>query len=129
VEGEVRAGRSREDLYSRIKVVPVRLPALRERREDVSILVAHFLNKLARRERREPAAMSPEALKLLTGYGWPGNVRELENAIERAVAVAKGNVILASDLPPEVGGTAPAGAAAGGGRRGTGARPAPPAAA
>src|SRR6185437_7319139 len=69
-------------------------------------LVAHFLNKTARRERREAAAMSPEALRLLTAYGWPGNVRELENAIERAVAVAKGNVVLPSDLPPEVGGSA-----------------------
>ena len=72
------------------------------------MLVGHFLNKLARRERREPTTMSPEALKLLTGYAWPGNVRELENAVERAVAVAKGNVILPSDLPPEVlGGEAP----------------------
>jgi two-component system response regulator HydG len=68
------------------------------------MLVGHFLNKTALRERRAPTAMSPEALKLLTAYSWPGNVRELENAIERAVAVAKGNVILPSDLPPEVGG-------------------------
>jgi DNA-binding NtrC family response regulator len=104
LEEEVKAGRFREDLYFRINVVTVRLPPLRERREDVPTLVAHFLNKVALRERRAPTAMSPEALKLLTGYAWPGNVRELENAIERAVAVAKGNVILPSDLPPEVGG-------------------------
>jgi DNA-binding NtrC family response regulator len=103
LDEEVKAGRFREDLYFRINVVTVRLPALRERRDDITILVAHFLAKLARRERREPAAMSPEALKLLAGYAWPGNVRELENAIERAVAVAKG-VILPSDLPPEVAG-------------------------
>jgi two-component system response regulator AtoC len=119
LDEEVKAGRFREDLYFRINVVTVRLPALRERREDVPILVAHFLAKIARRERRGQAALSPEALRLLTGYGWPGNVRELENAIDRAVAVAKGNVILPSDLPPEVGGRA-AGAAgdedAGGGR-------------
>jgi two-component system response regulator AtoC len=112
LDEEVKAGHFREDLYFRINVVTVRLPPLRERREDIPILVAHFLNKLAHRERRERTAMSPEALRLLTGYGWPGNVRELENAIERAVAVAKGNVILPSDLPPEVGGNAPGPAAA-----------------
>ena len=104
LDEEVKAGRFREDLYFRINVVTVHLPALRERREDVPILVAHFLAKLARRERRAAAALSPEALKLLNAYSWPGNVRELENAIERAVAVAKGNVVIPSDLPPEVGG-------------------------
>jgi two-component system response regulator AtoC len=104
LDAEVKAGRFREDLYFRINVVTIGLPPLRERREDVPILVAHFLAKLARRERREAATLSPEALKLLATYPWPGNVRELENAIERAVAVAKGNVVLPSDLPPEVGG-------------------------
>ncbi len=120
LDAEVKAGRFREDLYFRINVVTVGLPPLRDRREDVPILVAHFLAKLARRERREAATLSPEALKLLATYPWPGNVRELENAIERAVAVAKGNVVLPSDLPPEVGGgvgppAAAAAAAAGGG--------------
>jgi DNA-binding NtrC family response regulator len=117
LDAEVKAGRFREDLYFRINVVTVHLPPLRERGEDVPILVAHFLNKLARRERRARAALSPEALKLLSGYTWPGNVRELENAIERAVAVAKGNVVLPSDLPPEIGGGAGTAAAlaAGGG--------------
>jgi two-component system response regulator AtoC len=117
LDEEVKAGRFREDLYFRINVVTVHLPPLRERREDVPILVAHFLAKLARRERRAAAALSPEALKLLNAYSWPGNVRELENAIERAVAVAKGNVVIPSDLPPEVGGGAgtAAGNAAGGG--------------
>jgi len=119
LDEEVKAGRFREDLYFRINVVTVHLPPLRERREDVPILVAHFLAKLARRERRAAAAMSPETLKLLNAYTWPGNVRELENAIERAVAVAKGGVVLPSDLPPEVGGgagTAAAIAAGGGGQ-------------
>ena len=115
LEEEVQAGRFREDLYFRINVVTVRLPPLRERREDIAVLVGHFLHKLALRERRDPAAMSPEALRLLTSYGWPGNVRELENAIERAVAVAKGNVILPSDLPPEVGGGPEPGASGDGG--------------
>jgi DNA-binding NtrC family response regulator len=103
LDEEVKAGRFREDLYFRINVVTVQLPPLRDRGEDIPILVAHFLAKLARRERREPATLSPEALKLLKTYTWPGNVRELENAIERAVAVAKGNVVLPSDLPPEIG--------------------------
>jgi two-component system, NtrC family, response regulator AtoC len=106
LDEEVKAGRFREDLYFRINVVTVRLPPLRERREDVPILVAHFLAKIARRERRDQAALSTEALRLLSAYPWPGNVRELENAIDRAVAVAKG-VILPSDLPPEVGGAGP----------------------
>jgi two-component system response regulator AtoC len=122
LDAEVKAGRFREDLYFRINVVTVHLPPLRERREDIPILVAHFLAKLARRERRDLAALSPAALKLLSSYGWPGNVRELENAIERAVAVAKGNVVLPSDLPPEVGGGAvsPAAAAAAAGGAETG---------
>jgi two-component system response regulator HydG len=120
LDAEVKAGRFREDLYFRINVVTVQLPPLRDRREDVPILVAHFLAKLARRERRPAAAMSPETLKLLNAYTWPGNVRELENAIERAVAVAKGGVVLPSDLPPEVGGGASTAAAiaAGGGDSG-----------
>jgi DNA-binding NtrC family response regulator len=104
LDEEVKAGRFREDLYFRINVVTVQLPPLRDRRADIPILVGHFLNKLALRERKQATGMSPEALRLLTGYGWPGNVRELENAVERAVAVAKGNVILPSDLPPEIGG-------------------------
>ena len=120
LDEEVKAGRFREDLYFRINVVTVHLPPLRERREDVPILVAHFLAKLARRERRSAATLSPEALKLLNSYTWPGNVRELENAMERAVAVAKGNVVLPSDLPPEVGGGAGTLAAAAAGGTGPG---------
>jgi DNA-binding NtrC family response regulator len=108
LEAEVKAGRFREDLYFRINVVTVKLPPLRERAGDVPILVAHFLAKLARREGRPQASMSREALEVLCRYGWPGNVRELQNAVERAVAVAKGNVVLPSDLPIEVhGGGAP----------------------
>jgi DNA-binding NtrC family response regulator len=108
LDDEVKSGRFREDLYFRINVVTVTLPPLRDRPGDVPILVAHFLKKLARREGRPATALSAEALDMLRHYSWPGNVRELENAVERAVAVAKGNVILPSDLPPEVlGGDAP----------------------
>ena len=106
LDDEVKAGRFREDLYFRINVVTVQLPPLRERREDIPILVAHFLAKLARRERRAAATHVARGAEAAHAYGWPGNVRELENAIERAVAVAKGNVVLPSDLPPEVGGGA-----------------------
>lgn len=102
LEAEVKAGRFREDLYFRINVVTIRLPPLRDRPEDVPVLVQHFLAKIARRERRAHASLSREALEILRRHDWPGNVRELENALERAVAVAKGNVILPSDLPSEV---------------------------
>jgi two-component system, NtrC family, response regulator AtoC len=102
LDAEVKSGRFREDLYFRINVVTVRMPPLRDRSGDIPILVRHFINKIARREGRAEASVSPEALDLLCRHGWPGNVRELENAIERAVAVAKGNVVLPSDLPVEV---------------------------
>jgi DNA-binding NtrC family response regulator len=102
LDAEVKSGRFREDLYFRINVVTVRMPPLRDRSGDIPILVRHFINKIARREGRAEASVSPEALDVLCHYGWPGNVRELENAIERAVAVAKGNVVLPSDLPVEV---------------------------
>jgi DNA-binding NtrC family response regulator len=108
LEEEVKAGRFREDLYFRINVVLVRLPPLRERRNDVPVLVRHFLAKYAARERRSDPGIAPEAMGALEGYGWPGNVRELENVIERALALSKDGVILRSDLPAEVaGGQAP----------------------
>jgi DNA-binding NtrC family response regulator len=102
LEADVKTGRFREDLYFRINVVTVRMPPLRDRAGDIPILVRHFINKIARREGRAEASVSPEALAVLSSYTWPGNVRELENAIERAVAIAKGSVVLPSDLPAEV---------------------------
>jgi two-component system response regulator AtoC len=106
LDAEVKAGRFREDLYFRINVVTVKLPPLRERAGDIPILVAHFLAKVARREGRPEASISREGLDMLCRYSWPGNVRELENAVERAVAVTKGDVVLPSDLPAEVLGVA-----------------------
>ncbi len=109
LKAEVQAGRFREDLFYRLHVFPIRLPALRERREDIPLLAAHFLEKHARASRRELSGLSPEALRALTGYQWPGNVRELENALERAVAVSSGSEVDVKDLPPDVRGTLEAG--------------------
>jgi two-component system response regulator AtoC len=102
LRAEVAGGRFREDLFYRLHVFPVRLPALRERLEDVPLLAAHFLEKHARAFRRAVTGFEPDALGILAGYAWPGNVRELENAIERAVAVARGERIAAADLPAEL---------------------------
>jgi DNA-binding NtrC family response regulator len=99
---EARAGRFREDLFYRLHVFPVRLPPLRERKEDIPLLAAHFVEKHARAFRREVEGIDADALRALTGYPWPGNVRELENAVERAVAVARGKRVTLKDLPPEV---------------------------
>jgi two-component system response regulator AtoC len=102
LKAEVAAGRFREDLYYRLHVFPVRLPPLRDRIEDVPLLAGHFLEKHARAFRREVTGFDADALRILTAHAWPGNVRELENAVERAVAVAKGPALGSGDLPPEL---------------------------
>jgi DNA-binding NtrC family response regulator len=94
----VREKRFREDLYFRLNVFPVPIPPLRERPEDIPVLVQHFTAKFAREMRKPVTGATPEALRALQGYAWPGNVRELENAIERAVILAGGEQIQASDL-------------------------------
>jgi two-component system, NtrC family, response regulator HydG len=99
---EVEAGRFREDLFYRLNVVQIELPPLRERREDVGLLASYFLDRLAERSGQRRFRFSPEAMGLLERYDYPGNVRELENAIEHAVAVADGHVIVASDLPATI---------------------------
>jgi len=95
----VRRGLFRKDLYYRLNVVPIRLPPLRERREDIPLLVEHFLKHFGA-ERK--ITISPEAMKLLMDYDWPGNVRELENLVERLVVVGAGPQVRPEDLPPEV---------------------------
>ena len=95
----VREGRFREDLYYRLNVVSLRLPPLRERREDIPLLAAHFLTRFAKRHGRPVPTLSPEAMALLCEHPWPGNVRELENAIERAVLLAESDTIFPGDLP------------------------------
>ncbi len=97
---EVAAGRFRADLYYRLNVVPLAVPALRERREDIPQLAAHFLELAAQRLHREPATLRGDAQALLTEYHWPGNVRELENIITRASVLAPGPAIGADDLSP-----------------------------
>ena len=110
LKDEVEAGRFRGDLYYRLNVFPIELPPLRQRRSDIPLLAAHFLERVAREHRREIRGFDPEALAALTGYGWPGNVRELENAVERAVAVTDGPVIPVTALPAETRTTAVDGA-------------------
>src|SRR5215469_1649552 len=102
LERAVAARQFREDLFYRLNVVRIQLPALRERPEDVRLLVNYFLNKMGRDRQHAPKSISTSVIKALEKYHWPGNVRELENVIERAVVVAKGDVILPGDLPPEI---------------------------
>jgi two-component system response regulator AtoC len=107
LRAEVAAGRFREDLFYRLNVFPITLPPLRQRREDVTLLAAHFLEKHARAPQNERDGFDEAALRALSAYVWPGNVRELENAVARAVAVSNGPRVELHDLPPEVRETAP----------------------
>jgi DNA-binding NtrC family response regulator len=104
---EVAADRFREDLYYRLNVVPIVLPPLRERREDIPILVEYFLKRFAAQNMRESPLVTTEAMQLLVDYDWPGNVRELQNYAERAVILGVGNELTAADLPPELRGESP----------------------
>ncbi len=97
------AGQFREDLYYRLNVLHLHLPPLRDRREDIPALAAHFLERHAARRETKPQGFTPEALSALVQYPWPGNIRELENAIERAIAVTDGPRIELEFLPDEVG--------------------------
>jgi two-component system, NtrC family, response regulator PilR len=96
----VAEGRFREDLYYRINVIPIALPPLRERREDIPLLAEHFLAKYAEQMGKTVGSISRDALQLLERYDWPGNIRELENVMERAVALEASPAILADSLPP-----------------------------
>jgi DNA-binding NtrC family response regulator len=95
-------GKLREDLYYRLNVVPLRLPPLRERRDDIPALVQHFLERACARQHREPRQVAGAAMRLLIDYPWPGNVRQLRNCIDRLVALVEGPVIHADDLPREM---------------------------
>jgi len=96
-------GRMREDFFYRIKVVSLNIPPLRDRREDIPLLISHLLAKMARREGHPgPPAVAGDAMRLLMNHAWPGNVRELENALEHALVLSRGEAIRAHHLPPEI---------------------------
>jgi len=102
LQGEVDAGRFREDLYFRLVVYPINLPPLRARVEDIPMLVVHFLDKLRARAPHAIRGLSAEALDALARHPWPGNVRELENVIHRSVLACRGEEIALADLPPDL---------------------------
>jgi two-component system response regulator AtoC len=99
---DVKAGRFREDLFYRINVLAIHIPPLRNRREDVSLLIDHFVTRNNARLGTSIRGISPEARKLLLEYAWPGNVRELENTIERAMVLAESDVLQTGDLPERI---------------------------
>ncbi|RQW87783.1 MAG: sigma-54-dependent Fis family transcriptional regulator [Geobacter sp.] len=102
LEEEVKKGNFREDLYYRLNVIPIQLPALRERKEDILSLLKHFIEKNCSDMKRPSMSISNEALEILEEYRWPGNVRELENVVERVVALTDGNRITANDIPSNI---------------------------
>jgi two-component system nitrogen regulation response regulator NtrX len=95
----IAEGRFRDDLYYRLNVIPIEVPPLRERREDIAILVDHFLALFCAENGKRPKRLSGEALAYFIGYDWPGNVRELRNMVERLVIMAPGDTIGPDDLP------------------------------
>src|SRR5439155_4944155 len=109
---QVADGKFREDLYFRLNVIPIEMPPLRERVEDIAILANYFIARFCGELGRPPATLNPAALEAMQGYAWPGNVRELKNAIERIVLLEAEHEILPEHLPPEFRGTS--GRAAGG---------------
>ncbi|MRR07149.1 MAG: sigma-54-dependent Fis family transcriptional regulator [Deltaproteobacteria bacterium] len=102
LEEEVKKGTFREDLYYRLNVIPIQLPPLRERTEDILSLLKFFIEKNCKEMKRPTMSISNEALEMLEAYRWPGNVRELENMVERIVALTDGNRITASDIPANI---------------------------
>ena len=106
LQAEVKAGRFREDLFYRLNVVPIRLPALRERQEDIDPLVKFFLGRFNEKLHKQVTGMTPEAMLALRNYPWPGNIRQLENVLERTVLMCEAPVLKLGDLPEEVSGIA-----------------------
>ena len=102
LEPLVKSGNFREDLFDRLNVVPISLPPLREKKEDIPLLIIHFLQKSSEENRKQISHISPEALDILTQYSWPGNVRELRHTIERAVVLSTQPIILPEDLPKKM---------------------------
>jgi len=98
----VRGQRFREDLYFRLNVLPIHIPPLRERREDIPLLVDHFVSLSKTKFHKEIERFSDDAINLLINYSWPGNIRELENVVQRAIILSKERVIQEWSLPPEI---------------------------
>ena len=102
LETEVKEGRFREDLYYRLNVVPITIPPLRNRRDDIPLLVGHFLRIYSQKNNRTVKDVEPRVMDALVRYPWPGNVRELENIVERMVIMGQGDMIHFQDLPPNL---------------------------
>ena len=113
LEDQVKSGKFREDLYFRLRVVPIKLPPLRERTEDLPLLAKGFLSEFAKENNKKVNDFSPDAFEALLTYPWPGNVRELRTAVESAVVLSRGERISLRDLPATIraaqGGGEPAG--------------------
>jgi two-component system response regulator PilR (NtrC family) len=101
-EKEIAEGRFREDLYYRLSVIPIHLPPLRERRDDIPLLARHFLERFRKAMEKPVEGVAPEAMRLLEAFDWPGNVRELENTLERAVALETGKTVSVNVLPEKI---------------------------
>ncbi len=102
LEKAVQEGKFREDLFYRLNVIPIKMPALKDRREDIPLLISHFLDRFVSADRSNEISFAPLTMDLLMGFDWPGNVRELENVIERLVILRGGNEILPEDLPAKI---------------------------
>jgi DNA-binding NtrC family response regulator len=102
LEQMLKEGKFREDLYYRLKVIPIVCPPLRERHEDIEVLAMHFIRRAAFDSKRKITGIAPDALEALKTYDWPGNIRQLEWAMERAVLLGEGEQVILQDLPPEI---------------------------
>ena len=102
LEGAVQEGVLREDLFYRLNVIPIQLPPLRERREDIPLLIAHFLQKFSKELGKDVRGVAPEAMAVLERYHWPGNIRELENVLERAIVLGGADMVGVESLPESV---------------------------
>lgn len=109
LEDDVKAGRFRADLFYRLNVIPITIPPLRERAEDIPILIEHFIRRFCAKAGREPKEIMPDALELLSSYHWPGNVRELENTIERAILLSRSAALERGDFPERLSKSEPEG--------------------
>ncbi|HQJ31453.1 MAG TPA: sigma 54-interacting transcriptional regulator, partial [Syntrophales bacterium] len=99
---DVKEGRFREDLFYRLNVLPIHLPALRERKDDIPLLVSYFVDRFRKKLARDIEGLDDEVLDLFINYDWPGNIREMENLLERLVLMARGQTITLADVPGEI---------------------------